>query len=178
MKETTVDGLNVNMGIWVDVFPYYPTDKNNVRKRIKWLQLVSKAYLLKLGYRINAITPSKINIVANNIISFSITLLTEKHLRSLYEKLISGLYSDSPELYLEIDGRFKGQFLFDKDVFDSIELGEFENTTFPIPAEYDKYLKKAYGNYMELPPVDLRNVGHSLTEVYFERNIDYYFENK
>ena len=46
-------------------------------------------------------------------------------------------------MYLEIDGRFKGQPLFDNTIFDTFETAEFDDTTFSIPTEYDKYLKKS-----------------------------------
>lgn len=178
MKEKTVEGLNINMGIWVDVFPYYPTDEIKVRKSIRYLQFIAKAYLLKTGYKINSITSKKINQTLNSLISFSVKILPKRILKKYYKKLIRDLHSNNPELYIELDGRFKGQFLFDKSIFDNYIMWQFEDTTFPIPDNYDKYLKKAYGNYMELPPVEQRSIGHSLSEVYLEKNIGYYFKNK
>jgi len=34
--------------------------------------------------------------------------------------------------------------------------GLFEETEFPIPIGYENYLKRAYGNYMQLPPITER----------------------
>lgn len=42
----------------------------------------------------------------------------------------------------------------------------FENTTFPVPKEYDEYLRHWYGNnYMELLPISTRNSGHLLKRI-------------
>lgn len=50
--------------------------------------------------------------------------------------------------------------IYPKDWFaDGCEM-RFENLVIVIPKEYDKYLQKKYGNYMELPPEDKRNSGH------------------
>ena len=44
----------------------------------------------------------------------------------------------------------------DKDDFNSAVLLEFEDATFYCPAKWDEYLKKAYGDYMKLPPENKR----------------------
>lgn len=39
--------------------------------------------------------------------------------------------------------------------FDIVEW-QFEKEYFPIPKDYDIYLRELYGDYMELPPVEDR----------------------
>lgn len=51
---------------------------------------------------------------------------------------------------LKGDGR---KVLFLKSDLQETTTGEFEGHTFSIPKNYDLYLTKIYGNYMELPPV-------------------------
>lgn len=36
----------------------------------------------------------------------------------------------------------------------------FEDDSFPVPAQYDTYLRQQYGDYMVLPPPEKRNGGH------------------
>ena len=43
-----------------------------------------------------------------------------------------------------------------KEFFDEIIWVEFENTTMPIPKNYDGYLSTIYGEYMKLPPIEKR----------------------
>ena len=50
--------------------------------------------------------------------------------------------------------------VFPKELFDHAIYREFEGELMPIPVGYDQYLKKAFGNYMELPPIEDRNPHH------------------
>lgn len=48
------------------------------------------------------------------------------------------------------------QYFCRSSIFDDSIRVNFENTTFPIAKEYDKYLTTCFGNYMELPPIEKR----------------------
>ncbi len=89
---------------------------------------------------------------------------------SVYHKffdLMLRWYSNTNNRYL-IDG--VGQNI-EKGAFPDSWFGEtvevpFENTTLPIPVGYDEYLRHWYGeNYMDLPPISVRNSGHNLSRV-------------
>ena len=51
--------------------------------------------------------------------------------------------------------------VFDISLFENISEVSFEGDKFKTVAEWDKYLKQIYGNYMELPPENQRQ-SHSL----------------
>ena len=46
------------------------------------------------------------------------------------------------------------------DFFDKLLLHQFEDSQFPIIKDYDWYLRKEYGDYMQLPPVEKRKPSH------------------
>ena len=51
--------------------------------------------------------------------------------------------------------------IYRREVFaDSVDV-DFEGFRLPAPIGYDEYLKTAYGNYMEFPPVEKRGTWHS-----------------
>lgn len=48
--------------------------------------------------------------------------------------------------------------VFESGFFSETILHEFEGEMFPIPANYDRYLKNLYGDYMQIPPVEKREM--------------------
>ena len=54
---------------------------------------------------------------------------------------------------------FAGKYCY-ADWAEMIE-GDFEGCAFPIPREYDRFLKRMYGNYMEMPPTEKRVNHHA-----------------
>ena len=52
-----------------------------------------------------------------------------------------------------------------RDWFESYTELEFEDKFYPVIAHFDDYLRRLYGNYMELPPEDQR-ISHHLYDVY------------
>ena len=42
----------------------------------------------------------------------------------------------------------------------SAKILPFEDNVFPVPPDYEEYLKNAYGDYMTLPPEEKRSGGH------------------
>ena len=50
---------------------------------------------------------------------------------------------------------------FEKEWYDCVELQPFERYMFNVPREYDKVLRRCYGDYMELPPVEKRVTHHA-----------------
>ncbi len=49
---------------------------------------------------------------------------------------------------------------YPKEAFCDALFVDFEDTKMPIPIGYDAYLKMAFGNYMQLPPVEQRKPSH------------------
>ncbi len=47
------------------------------------------------------------------------------------------------------------------EFFDEVTDVEFEGKVFKVPKAYDKYLTELYGDYMQLPPLEMRVSNHS-----------------
>ena len=74
---------------------------------------------------------------------------------------------ESNELYEQTVNFKFGYWVIPKTCFEeSIDL-DFEDDKFECPANYDEYLTKVYGNYMELPPEEKRAKGHNIIQVEF-----------
>lgn len=61
--------------------------------------------------------------------------------------------------------RFSTSF-YHKSVFSKPVFVQFEDTTLPVPAKYDEWLKQIFGDYMTPPPVE-KQVGLHLIDVDF-----------
>lgn len=165
MKGTTVvelvsQSLNLDKGIWVDIFPYMPISKKKALSKIFMirLQLLSKTFLLKNGYDLSALTQKPISKLINYVLK--LCPIRANYCKRKFLKLIKNNKSD--EYYLECDGMFKGNFVFPQDYFKTFTELPFEDVSFMAPGKYDAYLKDAYGDYMVFPPEEERNKGHSL----------------
>ena len=49
----------------------------------------------------------------------------------------------------------------EKKDFENLKRAKFENVEVNIPGDVDAYLKKIYGNYMEIPPENKRQMPHA-----------------
>lgn len=83
----------------------------------------------------------------------------------------------------ELIGSIKGMLLeHPKSDFSSVVRLRFEGYELPVMIGYESYLKKIWGNYMELPPVEKRVAKHdavylSTTEPYIQFKGVYYCVN-
>ncbi len=59
---------------------------------------------------------------------------------------------------------------YPKEIFESSINVSFENLQMPIPVGYDKYLRIAFGNYMELPPEENRKPHHDMVYLDLEQS--------
>ena len=147
--------LNIHHGIFVEVFPYddLPDNKLKCLYYSDSFRLLKKAVGLRMGYHYKA--KNIVNRAIMHILSFFTRLcplnkMIEKmnnyHLKyqnpnSEYVFLIAGGTSYMEERHLR------------KTVTDLSEI-EFEGKMYPIPKDYDTFLREQYGDYMTPPPVE------------------------
>ena len=60
-----------------------------------------------------------------------------------------------------VSGAYRTKEIMERDVFSEYVDMEFEATTFKAIKQYHPYLKKHYGDYMELPPMEKRITHHT-----------------
>lgn len=155
-------------GVWIDVFPIDGVFKNKILRNIHFSlifvveKLISarrqlehqcikkkgwkKLILAFVGKSTRFLSLNSLTILMNFLLSIK---SVEK---SIYVGNLVGRWGRSKEVHLK------------KNILDFVFL-PFEGSTFPAPSNPDEYLKKLYGNYMKLPPVDKRNSGHSFIEI-------------
>ena len=151
--------IDSNMGIYVDIFPVdgYENDanfKNNMTKLIKKRQLSC--------YTFKGITNTKS--VLNSLIRYISVIIfyftnTNKYVAQIEELAKSRKVSDYEEVdYLIYKDMNKP--VWRREWLEQVTTGTFEGKEFMIPKNYHEILTSDYGDYMQLPPVELRFSHH------------------
>lgn len=158
--------VETGKGIWIDIFPYVkisPKQYNSKFYMLK-LRLLNKCLLLKSNYDLNCLTKKTYVKLLNNIIKK--LPVNKKNIKKKIRDSIFQVENKEDSCYLECNGIFNGDFLYQNDYFSRCLEVKFEDTTFKAPYHYCDYLKDTYGDFMQLPPEEQRYVGHSIIEVY------------
>ena len=160
---------NGNQGIWVDIFPYDYTSgigKDFAKKTFK-LKVLRSLVRAKCNYQTwqsgEGIILSKY--IKNLPFRLAAIFLKKETLVEKYEMLcvedenLKYLYENGTEDY--------EKWCFPREYFIEQTRAEFKGYYFSIPQKYDEYLRRAYGEYMELPPENERENRHLIEEINF-----------
>ena len=158
-------------GVFIEIYPFDSVPSNKLMRTIHWK--VSMAYIEVLRNRIYSTTIGK-----------SAKVLKYIHLHNttgfIYASWLKWCtkYNDREREYKLVDTvSIPGYSASEVDLFDAIDISStfevpFETTTVSLAIGNDKCLKRAYGNYMELPPEEERGIHHQ-SEVFYDPFVPY-----
>ena len=179
MLEKVTENLDIHNGIFVDIFPYDAASERVAHSKayMTMLQLLGKTSLLKHGYNLNGITEKRTSRIVNLMLKY-LPVPVKQIDKILYARFQSHDNKHKQEYYIERDGMFKGNFVFSKKYFDTLEELSFEGIKFKAPTDYVEYLRDAYGEFMKLPPADEREKGHSVRDVILDNSFENYIHEE
>lgn len=159
VKLNQVD-IDVPHGLVMDIFPLDGCPKGFKRKTQKLWALIYALFL-------SEVVPQNHGSVVKLGGSILLGIFRGKGLRKkiwrLAERRMSRFKIKDCECITELcAGPKYMNNEYPKEVFESACLKEFEGMMMPIPAGYDTYLSMAFGDYMTLPPENLRVPHHDL----------------
>lgn len=163
--EENVKDIDMNHGIFIDIFPFDKISKNRIQREF----LVNKAQIIWILCMSNFKTTGIKGIAAKLIRKTlknrtkTIFLLVEQIKKS--NRIIRN-YNYSDLSY----GRAYANYIYSSDIFDSFIEMEFEGYKFMCISKYDEMLTMLYGDYMEMPPLEERVGKHNGT---VDCNIEY-----
>lgn len=153
------------LGVFIDVFPMdiVKLSSNNQRKlerKVKKVLTLLELSNMKKCWPANGIIKN----ITKNAIFFYVKLRGTRYWYKKYEKLIFNAQQKNESK--------KEQYIFawsilEKDDFGNGVLLKYEKNRYSCPCNFDKYLKKEYGNYMEFPPEKDRKSVHDF-DAYFK----------
>lgn len=142
LKEKAFEHLAYECGIYIDVFPLIIIpDKTIWRKYLEGMRYFY--YGLIKYYHIKQTRFAKFHKLVKKFINID----------NVHRKLENNLMSSYRKGRMVTDPlAFEDRLNYPKDIFGSTTDITFEGENFKVPVNYDYYLKRTYGNYMQLPP--------------------------
>ena len=154
-----VDDMSGTKGVKIDVFPFDSVPdqyEDYVKFRNEFATLKKIMKLKRIPINSQKSRREKINLFLKKIRYFHSYAFYQKKLRKLATSIPYGktTFVDNLVYTFNRDSRFE------KSVFDSSVLLEFEGSLFNCPKDFDKVLSLQYGDYMKLPPEEQRVTHH------------------
>ena len=150
-EEQNVARLNCHKGIFIDIFPMdyirYPFMQRNLK-----LFLHGTNYS-ELHSPIKSLIQQTIGRINRKIIS-----LLNLPIHQFFNKLFHSDYLGASKLAYRRE--INETFQFSKHFVFPLKEHVFEGYTFFIPNNYDAYLREYFGDYMQLPPENMRCTHH------------------
>lgn len=137
----------INQGMYIDILCMDKVPNNNFLQKLQYsFAMITKSQSLFLrGY--NAKTFKK-----KIIIFFSCILLPFRKLMLKFVKR----FNNNKNIHTYTDFVVSRKLYFDENVFFPVKMMKFCDTNFPVPNQYDKYLRDIYGDYNILPSEEER----------------------
>ncbi len=159
INERSIQHLNVDKAIFIDVFPLDDTNRTNkkslcrIRKIVRFLNkcIETKA---RIGSTYNRFDKRIVRLL---LVPFSIKLLTDIR----YKIMISENDKDN-RFYINYGTNYSiEKAIFPKEYYGEGIMVPFENRKYRIPKEWERILTRVFGNYMTLPPEEQRKLTHA-----------------
>ena len=163
--EKSCRSLDINHGVYIDVFPLdgYPKNAKEQNK----LEMKKLIYKLQLSCVYQSECSFKIKLMRKCFRILGIHKRTGKII-SKYERLISKYPTDRSELWCN-HGNWQGklEYASKKQYGDGVSF-EFEGVDVCVPEKYDEYLTQKYGDWRSDPPFG-DQIGH---HYYFKMDLE------
>lgn len=176
--EKSIQDLDINHGIYMDIFPLDGFTKN---KFFKYIFIIKK---LLLSYRISYLYYRNPNAKKKYTIKFFIKRIIKLISRIIYprietainkrDKLFKKYSIGNSELIANHNSPWEQREIVAKDFFGDGVLGEFEGLCVRLPQDYHSYLSSVYGDYMKLPPEEKRYGHHYYTIIDVDKSYKEY----
>ncbi len=165
MVEKFTASTKAPQGVFVDVFPVDNAPDSFVRKTVHRFKnyTIRKLILLDANYNFRKTGIKKLGY---DLLTLYAKCRGRDSLIKAYEKN-AAKYADVPCKNVVILGSNYGYEIenIDSEAMAEVKTVPFEDGEYPIPVGYERYLRKVYGDYMQLPPVEKRTNKHKLVDL-------------
>lgn len=169
-KRTRVELSDVvaphNYGVWIDVFvadgvPDDPAQNKKDFKKTRFYMDLFAASVTKLGVERRSKFLTMFQYVAAPAIAVAKLIGYRTFIKKMFAVCMKYDYNKCRRAAVYEGRGGMGEILIKKDIYPKI-LVDFEGEKFYTMSCWDSYLKKLYGDYMQLPPEDKRVSRHGM----------------
>lgn len=169
--EKTVAHMDINHGIYIDIFPLDGVPKTRTLRKLNELYI----NCLDLGIAGNYLKNNQSMKIHARIIKFVFQhLYTPYKLHQKINALLEKYDYDKCELVRNYFGAWGKKEMVPRKYFGKGCMMDFQNIPISVPSLYDKYLTHIYGDYMTLPPIEKRVSHHETLVVDLENSYEVY----
>lgn len=161
--ETSVKNLNINHGVFVDIFPLDIFCDGKLSEKMFLFTKHCLRLRIEKGFCLDRIKRSSfVKRAVNKVLSAFLFWVSPERGVKLREKLFT--YYKKGSRLANHSGAWGKKEIVPADWYGDGVFLEFEGISVRCPKEYDKWLTRVYGDYMKLPPLEKR-ISHHFVEV-------------
>ena len=153
VEEDHVD-RDINHGVYIDIYPLFYCPESNIKMRL----IVVLSFLCRL-FAYNA-PPMNKGGVATMVSKVLLNILPNKTKRVIADKLYAYITSRPVSKYVSTFPDVSLGKRFMDEWFKDPSTCEFEGENMPMPSKQEDYLTYEFGDYMQLPPEEKRQIHH------------------
>lgn len=163
LKEKATVDTGMELGVYVDIFPVDGIAKNAIVAKVRCV-MFQFLHGLKITSRWKKYKKSKLRKWYYEPLRYICYLLCKLLSQRWIDQIVERFTRKIPYQTSKFAGRLVGDFgskeIMKKSLFDNITQLEFEGRYFDVVEDYDFFLRKLYGDYMQLPSLEKRVTHH------------------
>jgi len=163
-KNTTIvediGGKSYVMGVYIDVFPLdgMGNSMSQAKRRIAIAKLLRVCAIM-------CYTRKKSDSFWRNLLKSIIWIVGMTKWQKILNRTLKGKSFETSKFVGNFLGAWSEKEIMPREIFGTPTLYPFREKRFYGPEKFDDYLKRLYGDYMKLPPVDKRKSHHSFAYI-------------
>ena len=167
-------GRSSSYGIFIDIFPLDSAPDSDFlwkihKRRIETIRVLLKMAVYPEDFKRNDSSNRIKTAIGRICLRIYLGIFGYPSLLNKFEQLCKKYSDKSTRRLFEITHGAR-YMVFPVDWYNETEIRKFEYLDIHVPKYYDSILKKHYGDYMALPPVEKRGLHHN---IYFDPDMSY-----
>lgn len=156
IKHDLVNPKLMDLGVYLDIFPLdmAPDDEKLRNKQAKALKCIRKLKDYRLPYSYSNKTWKR---YAHYVVSGLLSWIPTTAINRRQQEIMQKYRSQQTKCVCSMASRYSYEKqCMPREIYGTPVLLKFEDRMYYAPEQYEEYLTRIYGDYMQLPPVEKR----------------------